>query len=150
MRSLAFVRSGIVAAALVTPALGIAQTVHPDTSAAGRAQAIDGFGTCLSGTEAQQTWWQDLYFDDLAASMLRMDIVPRFKSPYSDHHYNSPWFSNDPALPGPENNNVRTYTNATDYGRSYAGRNAVIAVMGPDIDQNVAYFDYDDSGPQTA
>jgi MYXO-CTERM domain-containing protein len=150
MRTSSLARSGIVAAAAFLSSASVAQTVRPDTSSSGRAQTIDGFGTCLSGTEAQQTWWQDLYFDDLAASMLRMDLVPRFKAPYSDFTYNSPWFHNNPTLPGPENNNVRTYTNASDYKRQFAGRSAAIAVMGPDIDQNVAYFDYDDPGPKTA
>jgi O-glycosyl hydrolase len=150
MRSIVLACSGIVAASAFLSAASVAQTVHPDTSSSGRAQTIDGFGTCMSGTEAQQSWWQNLYFDDLAASMLRMDIVPRFKAPYSDFTYNSPWFHNNPSLPGPENNNVRTYTNASDYKRQFAGRSAAIAVMGPDIGQNVAYFDYDDAGPKTA
>ncbi|MEK7685084.1 MAG: hypothetical protein AAB466_06660 [Verrucomicrobiota bacterium] len=30
-----------------------------DTSAAGQRQILDGFGTCLSSTEGQQTWWQE-------------------------------------------------------------------------------------------
>ena len=51
-----------------------AQTVTIDTSPAGRRQVIDGFGTCLSGAEATQTtWWTNLYYGDLQASMLRMD-----------------------------------------------------------------------------
>ncbi|HVU04776.1 MAG TPA: MYXO-CTERM sorting domain-containing protein [Polyangiaceae bacterium] len=125
-----------------------AQTVTLDV--ASPAQTIDGFGTCLSGTEGQSAWWQSLYFDDLGASMLRMDLVPHFKSPYSDRTYDSPWFHDDPALPGPENNNVRTYTSASDYGRTFAGHNAPIAVMGPDIDQNVLLFDFADDGPKTA
>ena len=33
----------------------VAQTVSIDTSSAGQQQVIDGFGTCLSGTEASQT-----------------------------------------------------------------------------------------------
>lgn len=137
------------AASLVSTSV-FGQTIHPDTSASGRAQRIDGFGTCLSGTEGQSSWWQSLYFDDLAASMLRMDIVPHFRSPYSDFTYNSPWYHDNPPLPGPDGNNVRTYTNATDYTRQFAGRSAEIAVMGPDIDQNVLYFNYDDDGPKTA
>ena len=124
-------------------------TVTVDTSAAGRQQVIDGFGTCVSGTEGQQSWWQSLYFDDLGASLLRVDLTPQFVSPYSDFTYNSPWFHNHPPLPGPDNNNVRTYTSATDYTRAwtflYNGQNvtqsAPIAVMGPDINKNAAYFD---------
>ncbi len=125
-----------------------AQTVTID--AAKRQQTIDGFGTCLSGTEGQQDWWKTLYFDDLEASMLRFDLVAHFKAPYSDRTYNSPWYHNDPALPGPDGNNVRTYTSATDYTRTWAGHAAQIAVMGPNIDQNVAYFDFDDDVPKTA
>lgn len=120
-----------------------AQTVTIDTSNAGRRQTIDGFGTCLSGDSGQQSWFQSLYFDDLRASMLRIDITPVFKAPVSDFTYNSPWFHNSPALPGPDGNNVRTYTNATDYKKQWAGRSAPIAVMTADIDKNVALFDYD-------
>ena len=47
-----------------------AQVVTVDTSLDGRRQVIDGFGTCLSGSEGQQSWWQQLYFDDLGASMV--------------------------------------------------------------------------------
>ena len=128
----------------------LSQTVTIDTSPSGRRQVIDGFGTCLSGTEGEQTWWQKLYFDDLRASMLRMDLTPVFKSPYSDFSYNSPWFHNNPALPGPDNNNVRTYTDASDYTRLFAGRHAQIAVMGPDIAQNTSYFDFNADGPRVA
>ena len=111
---------------------------------------MDGFGTCIAGNEGEQSWWQNLYFNDLQASMLRMDLTPTFKSPYSDFTYNSPWFHNNPALPGPENNNVRTYTNAADYTRLFAGRQAQIAVMGPDINQNTNYFNFNADGPRVA
>ena len=77
-----------------------------------------------------------------------MDLTPTFKSPYSDFTYNSPWFHNNPALPGPEGNNVRTYTNATDYTRLYSGRRAQIAVMGPNIDENIRYFDFNSTMPR--
>lgn len=127
-----------------------AQTVTIDTSPAGRQQVMDGFGTCLSGTEGEQAWWQQLYFDDLRASMLRLDLTPVFKSPYSDFTYNSPWFHNNPPLPGPETNNVRTYTNAASYTRTFAGRQASIAVMGPDINQNLNYFNFTADGPRVA
>jgi len=126
------------------------QTVTIDTSPNGRRQTIDGFGTCLSGVEAETPWWQSLYFDDLQCTMLRVDLTPVFKSPYSDYTYNSPWFHNNPALPGPETNNVRTYTNASDYARLYAGRHAPIAVMGPDINQNINYFNFTSGGPHAA
>src|SRR5579864_8911983 len=119
-----------------------AQVVTIDTSPAGRRQVMDGFGTCLSGNEGQQSWWQQLYFDDLRASMLRIDMTPSFRAPYSDYTYNSPWFHNNPALPGPDNNNVRTYTNAADYPRLFAGRRAPIAVMGPSIETNIGYFTF--------
>ncbi len=133
---------------LLVAAVSQAQSVSIDTGAGGRAQTIDGFGTCLAGDDGSQDWFKALYFDDLRASMLRMDITPPFKSPYSDFHYNAPWYSNDPALPGPEGNNVRTYTGPSDYRRLYAGRQAAIAVMGPDIDRNVDFFDF--GAPQLA
>jgi len=127
-----------------------AQTVTIDTSPEGRRQMMDGFGTCIAGTEGEQTWWQQLYFEDLRASILRMDLTPVFKSPYSDFTYNSPWFHNNPALPGPENNNVRTYTNAASYTRTFAGRQAQIAVMGPDINQNTNFFNFTANSPRVA
>ncbi len=105
-------------------------------------QAIDGFGTCIGSDESQQTWWQDLYFNDLKASILRVDLTPQFVSPYSDFTYNSPWFHDNPSLPGPDNNNVRTYTSPSDYSRSYYGRSAPIAVMKADATQNLSFFDY--------
>ena len=121
--------------------LAYAQTVSIDATATGRRQVIDGFGTCLAGTNGEKTWMQNLYYDDAYCSVLRLDLVPRFKAPYSDFTYNSPWFHNSPALPGPDNNNVRTYANAADYTRSFAGRQAQIALMGADIDQNILAFD---------
>lgn len=105
---------------------------------------MDGFGTCLAGTEGLQAWWQDLYFDELQCSLLRMDLTPHFKPPYTGMNgtYNSPWYHNNPPLPGPDNNDVRTYTNASDYKRLYNGWRAPIAIMGPDINQNTNYFDF--------
>jgi O-glycosyl hydrolase len=114
----------------------LAQTVTIDTSAAGRRQIIDGFGTCLSGNEGTNAWWQQLYFDDLGASMLRVDLSPNFRSPYSDNAYNSPTWGNA----GPDGNYARDYTNALDYKRQYSGRSAPIAVMGPNIETNIGYF----------
>ncbi|MDX2109795.1 MAG: DUF1573 domain-containing protein [Verrucomicrobiota bacterium] len=125
------------------------QSITIDTSLAGRQQVIDGFGTCLSSTEAQQAWWQQLYFDDVGCSILRMDLVPRYKAPYSDRTYNSPWFHNTPSLPGPESNNVRTYTGPNDYSRLYNNYRAPIAVMGPNIDANIALFDLNHDTPKT-
>jgi hypothetical protein len=119
-----------------------AQIIMIDAGPAARHQTIDGFGTCLSGNEGQQSWWQSMFFDDLQASMLRVDLTPVFKSPYSDFTYNSPWYHNNPPLPGPETNNVRTYTGATNYSRLYAGRSAPIAVMGPDINFNTNFFSF--------
>ncbi|MBC8160298.1 MAG: hypothetical protein H7Z42_03680, partial [Roseiflexaceae bacterium] len=117
---------------------GVSVTIDSST----RFQTMDGFGTCLSGSEAEQAWWQDLYYGDAAASILRVDLTPRLKAPYSDFSYNSPWFHNSPALPGPDGNNVRTYTGPNDYSRSFAGRSAPIAVMQPDVEQNIGVFDY--------
>ncbi len=123
-----------------------AQTITVDTSPAGQRQRMDGFGTCLSGSEAVQTWWQNLYFGDLQASMLRMDLSPAFKAPYSNNSYNSPGYG----VPGPNGNYVRTYTNATTYTNLFAGFQAPIAVMGPNIDSNITYFDFTTGGPQVA
>jgi O-glycosyl hydrolase len=127
-----------------------AQIITIDAGLSARHQTIDGFGTCLSGTDGQQTWWRNLFFEDLQCSMLRMDLTPVFKSPYSDFTYNSPWFHNNPPLPGPETNNVRTYTGPTNYSRLFAGRNAPIAVMGPDINFNTNYFDFASGMPSVA
>jgi O-glycosyl hydrolase len=113
-----------------------------------RYQVIDGFGTCLTGSEAQQPWWQALYYDDLRASILRVDLTPRFVAPYSDHRYNSPW-GNDPPLPGPDDNNVRTYGGPDDYSDEYAGRQAPIAVMQADANENLDLFNYEDVLPRT-
>ncbi len=149
MRSAA--AAGVVAVlAFITPAAAHGQSATVAIDTAAKAQVIDGFGTCVAGSEAQQSWWQQLYYDDLGASILRMDLLPRFKAPYSDFRYNSPWFHNNPALPGPENNNVRTYTGAADYGRNFSGRQAPIAVMSPDIDANIAFFDFTESGVRSA
>jgi O-glycosyl hydrolase len=126
-----------------------AQTVTIDTSPASKRQVIDGFGTCLSGTEASQTtWWTNLYYGDLQASMLRMDLTPAFNAPYSANNYNSPSYGNA----GPGGNYVRTYTNAATYTNLFNGSQAQIAVMGPNIDSNIAYFNFTatGSGPQVA
>ena len=123
-----------------------AQSIAIDTSAAGRQQTIDGFGTCLSGTEGQETWFQDLYFGDMQCSMLRLDLTPKFKPPYSDNQYNSPGWNQA----GPDGTFVRSYTTASDYKRTWNGNAAQIAVMGPDIEKNVDYFDYADDMPKTA
>ena len=123
-----------------------AQTITIDTSLAGQRQLIDGFGTCLSGSEALQTWWQNMYFGDLQASMLRMDLSPAFNAPYSNNGYNSPGYG----VPGPDGNYVRAYTNATTYTNVFDGVQAPIAVMGPNINSNIAYFDFTSGGPQVA
>jgi O-glycosyl hydrolase len=123
-------------------------SVTMDTSPAGQRQAIDGFGTCLYGTEGVQNWWQNLYYGDLQASMLRMDLTPVFNSSYSANAYNSPGYDQ----PGPHGNYVRTYTNATSYTNLFNGTQAQIAVMGPNIDSNITCFDFTGSGstPQVA
>ena len=129
----------------IAPA-ALSQTVTVDTSAAGRQQTIDGFGTCLANQDGSNDWFKTLYFDDLEASILRVDLTPPFASPYSDLRYNSPWYGQDPNIEsggGPEGNNVRTYTSAEDYTRMFGGRQAEIAVMGPDIDENIKRFDFE-------
>lgn len=128
----------------------VAQTITINTSAGARGQIIDGFGTCLAGTEAEQAWWQNLYFDDLGASILRMDLTPPFKAPITGNNgtYNSPWYHNNPSLPGPKNNNVRAYTNANDYTSTYNAWRAPIAVMGPNIDRNATNFNFSHERPR--
>jgi hypothetical protein len=164
---------------------GVAQTVQIDDSPAVRGQVIEGFGSCISSDEGKSAWWQELFLDDLGASILRIDLVPRFRSPWSDLSFHSPWFRGRNAQPyafnyeidasreprhyvgtpsnplatefttnggntyynGPEGNRARTYTGAADYGKEYGGRRAPIAVMGPNIDDNIArYFDLE-AGP---
>ena len=131
----------VFACPLAAPSSASTLVTHTDSSALH--QHIDGFGTCLSGDSATQEWFRQLFFDDARFSILRMDLVPVFRSPWSDFTYNSPWFHNSPPLPGPEGNNVRTYTGPDDYSDLFAGRRAPIAVMGPDINANLAYFDFD-------
>ena len=131
----------------VLPLFGQA-TVTIDPAA--RHQVMDGFGTCLSGGEGETAWMQNLYYDDAGCSILRVDMVPRFVSPFSDNTYNSPWFHNNPPLPGPDGNNVRTYTNASDYTRLFNNNRAQIAVMGPDIAANILKFDYSNTLPRAA
>lgn len=120
-------------------------------------QVIDGFGAHQGNNEVNQQWWQDLYYGDLGASVYRVDLTPRLVSPYSDLSYYSPWFMGsgtnnvfnleDPDNPdGPEGNRVRTYTGPEDYSRTFGDENAPIAVMGPDIDENVNYFSYSANG----
>jgi len=110
-----------------------------------RYQTIQGFGTTSTpdANEAHADWYADLYYRDLRASILRLDLTPVFKGPVSDFLYNSPWFHGQPPPPGPEGNNVRTYHDATDYTRTYAGRAAKIVVMGPDIERNILTFDFE-------
>ena len=131
------------------PALRAAD-VSIDISPQGRMQTIDGFGTCHGNDMAKEEWYQKAYYDDLGCTIMRMDLTPTFKSPYSDHSYVSPWFSNPPPLKiddrsnlgGPEHNYVRTYTGPDDYTREFGGFKAPIAVMGPDINKNIQYFDF--------
>ena len=124
-------------------------------------QTIDGFGCHQGNDEVNDSRWQKLYYDDLAASIYRVDLTPKLRSPYSDLSYFSPWFMGssvksvfnleDPSNPdGPEKNRVRTYTGPNDYGRLFGGRNAPIAVMGPNIEDNVKYFVYSPNGAISA
>jgi O-glycosyl hydrolase len=129
---------------------GRAATVTIDDSAGAEKQTIDGFGTCTTAKCAKD-WYQKAYYDDLGCTIMRMDVSPQFASPYSDHHYNSPWFGEQPPLKiddashpgGPDGNYVRTYTGPEDYTREFGGTKAQIAVMGPDINKNIALFNYD-------
>jgi O-glycosyl hydrolase len=57
-----------------------AQTVTIDTTT--RYQTIDGFGTMTGSDESQQAWWQQLFFDDLQASIFRVDIEPTFTAAF--------------------------------------------------------------------
>jgi O-glycosyl hydrolase len=116
-------------------------------------QIIDGFGSHQGSEFTNQQWWLDLFYKDMEASIYRVDLTPRLRSPYSDLSYLSPWFMGsqtnsifnleDPDNPnGPENNRVRTYTSPQDYMRSFGGQNAQIAVMGPKIEDNIQFFRY--------
>lgn len=138
------IRTILLALALAAPvACSLqAQIVTIDTSPSGLRQVIDGFGAHQGSPDRDQTWWQELYYDDLGASIYRVDLTPRFISPYSDNRYNSPSWGNS----GPDGNNVRTYTDASDYTRRFMGHSAPIAVMGPDIERNLHYFTYEPNG----
>jgi O-glycosyl hydrolase len=105
-------------------------------------QVIDGFGTCLYGSDADRDWFRALFFDDLRCSIVRVDLTPHFRTPFFDDGYNSPLPDRGDGRLGPEGSNVRTYTGPSDYGRLFAGRSAKIAVMGPDIEQNLSLFDF--------
>ncbi|MDB4984860.1 MAG: hypothetical protein JWN04_38 [Myxococcaceae bacterium] len=112
------------------------------------ARTIDGFGTTAPPKLAGERWLHELYFDDLGASLLRVDLTPRFRSPVSDVAYHSPWVHGQPGLPGPEGNNVRSYRDLVDYTRSWDGQQPAIAVLGPDVEQNLTRFDV--QAPQQA
>jgi O-glycosyl hydrolase len=156
-RAISFSASLLSFALVLGVPRSFAATVTIDDSASAEKQTIDGFGTCINAN-GDKDWYQKAYYDNLGCSIMRMDITPPFKSPYSDNSYNSPWFGNqpplkidDPAAPGgPDRNNVRTYTGPDDYTREFGGHRAQIAVMGPDIDKNIAYFDYDKVSAQGA
>jgi len=125
------------------PTCGRSEQAHPDAASAFvRVRTIDGFGTTAPAKQSGDKWVHELYYGDLGASLLRLDLTPRFRSPVSDHAYNSPWFHGAPALPGPDGNNVRTYQGVEDYVREYSGRRAPIVVMGPDIEKNSKLFDF--------
>lgn len=124
-------------------------------------QTIDGFGAFQAPQDGidypNEAWFQDLFFEDMACSIYRVDLTPQLVSPYSDFSVYSPWFMGsatdhplnleDPDNPdGPEGNRVRTYTSAADYSRDFGGYNAPIAVMGPNIEQNIEYFTYSPNG----
>lgn len=119
-------------------------------------QIIDGFGSHQGNEMVNQSWFLDLFYNDIEASIYRVDLTPRLKSPYSDLSYFSPWFMGSGTVSpfnledmrnpnGPENNRVRTYTGPTTYGRNFGGRSAPIAVMGPNIEVNVNQFVYNEN-----
>lgn len=135
--------------ALLLPSLQVAQAqvVTVDTAATARHQVIDGFGACCGALGAEE-WYAQLFLDDAAFSILRMDITPAFTQRYSALQYCSPWFGQPPPLRlddggnGPDGSRTRPYTGAADYSRRFGGCSAPIAVMGPDIDANVKAFDF--------
>lgn len=103
---------------------------------------IDGFGTTAPPRSAGEGWLHELYYGDLGASLLRIDLTPRFRPPVSDYTYNSPWYHGSPGMPGPDGNNVRTYRDIADYKRGFAGRKAPLVVLGPELAQQLGSFDY--------
>ena len=120
-------------------------------------QVIDGFGAHQGDGVRNEIWWQELFFEDAGASIYRVDLTPKLIAPFSNLHVYSPWFMGtatksvfnleDGDNPnGPEGNRVRTYTGPEDYSRDFGGENPPIAVMGPDIDENVQYFVYPENG----
>ncbi len=134
-----------------------AQTDTIKVNLSERHQIIDGFGAHQGNALVNQAWWQQLFFEDLGASIFRVDLTPRLVAPYSDLNYYSPWFMgggvdhvfnlSDPDNPdGPEGNRVRTYTGPEDYSRLFGGLHAPIAVMGPNLKSNVTYFTYSPNG----
>jgi O-glycosyl hydrolase len=136
---------------MASPTTGVEGGTIVSVNSFARNQIIDGFGTSLMGVEGQQQWWQQLYFDDLRASILRVDLTPRFAEPFSSFAYNSPWAHGNPSLPGPDGNNVRAYENWNHYSDEYSGRQAPIAVMRADANENLelGLFDYEDARPRT-
>ncbi len=55
-------------------------TINP----AQKFQVIDGFGAHQGNADVNQSWWQNLFFDDIEASIYRVDLTPQLRSPYSD------------------------------------------------------------------
>ena len=107
----------------------------------------------MGEAEPANGWWQQLYFDDMQYSMMRMDLTPNFMPDggVTTDSFCSPWYANpvgDLHLPqadggcGPDNSCVRTYGSAADYCDPFGGCSAAIAVMGPDIAENVKAFDF--------
>ena len=105
-------------------------------------QEIDGFGTTGPYARGNHPDVARLLYEELGATILRVDLTPAFPAPTSDFAYNSPWFHEAPGFPGPDGNNVRTYRDAGDYTRSWANRSAPIVVMGPNLEENVARLDF--------
>jgi hypothetical protein len=58
-------------------------TVDPKT----KHQIIDGFGAHQSDAAINQSWFLDLFFNDIECSIYRVDLTPRLRSPYSDLSY---------------------------------------------------------------
>jgi hypothetical protein len=55
-----------------------------------RQQTIDAFGKCLANQDGSNDWFKSLCFDDLEASIPRVDLTPAFVAPTLDSRYDSP------------------------------------------------------------
>jgi hypothetical protein len=93
---------------------------------------------------------QNLYYDDAGLLDPARGPGAPLRVALLRQHLQLPLVPQQPALPGPDGNNVRTYTNASDYTRLFNNNRAQIAVMGPDIAANILKFDYTNTLPRAA